>query len=45
MEVNSVPIPELHIQPVQGKRYGLLAGRDEAELRWLAARLRPALKM
>jgi hypothetical protein len=45
MEVNNVPILELHIRPATGKTYRLLAGRDEAELRWLAARLRAALKL
>jgi hypothetical protein len=45
MDVNGVPVPELHVQPVRGKRYDLLAGRDRDELRWLAARLRRALGM
>ena len=45
MEVNNRPVLGAHIQPVQGKTYGLLAGRDEVELRWLAARLRQALKL
>ncbi|HEY1375525.1 MAG TPA: hypothetical protein VGF55_01965 [Gemmataceae bacterium] len=45
MVVNNVPVPELHIQPVRGKMFGLLAARDPDELRWLAARLRRALKL
>jgi hypothetical protein len=33
----------LQIHPRLGKKAGFLAGRDEAELRWLATRLRQAL--
>jgi hypothetical protein len=43
MEVNEVPVLELQIQPKCGRKVGLLAGRDEAELHWLATRLRRAL--
>ena len=37
MEVNDVPVPELQILPIGEKKVGLLAGRDPAELNWLAA--------
>jgi hypothetical protein len=43
MEVNHRPVIELQIHPVTGKKVGLLGGRDVAELRWLATRLRRAL--
>ena len=36
---------ELQIQPRTGKKTGLLAGRNEQELRWLATRLRQALQV
>jgi hypothetical protein len=36
--------PELKVTAVGGGKYGLLAGRDEAELRWIAGRLRKALR-
>lgn len=45
MEVNERPVIELQIHPVVGKKAGFLAGRDEAELRWIAAHLRRALKV
>jgi hypothetical protein len=45
MEMNNKPVPELHIRPATGKKYSLLAGRDEVELRWVAARLRKALAL
>ncbi len=45
MEMNHRPVIELQIHPVTGKKSGLLAGRDEQELRWLAAQLRRALKI
>lgn len=45
MEVNDRPVIELQIHPVTGKKCGLLAGRDEQELRWMAAQLRRALKI
>jgi hypothetical protein len=37
------PVIELQIQPNGGEPFGMLAGRDEAELRWLATTLRQAL--
>jgi len=43
MEVNDVPILELQIIPREGKKVGLLGGRDEAELAWMATVLRRAL--
>ena len=45
MEVNDRPVIELQIQPRTGKKTGLLAGRNEQELRWLATRLRQALQV
>jgi hypothetical protein len=45
MEVNDVPIIELQIHPVVGKKAGYFAGRDEQELRWLATELRRALNV
>ena len=39
VEVNHRPLRELQIQIVGGKPLGLLAGRDEAELAWLAGLL------
>ncbi|MBL8794509.1 MAG: hypothetical protein JNM56_11430, partial [Planctomycetia bacterium] len=44
MEVNDVPVMELQITPLKGKKFGMLSGRDEVELRWLAAKLRHALR-
>lgn len=44
MEVNDRPVIELQIHPVTGKKCGLLAGRDEQELRWMAAELRRVLE-
>jgi hypothetical protein len=43
MTVNDEPVLELQIHPRQGKKVGLLAGRDAEELRWLATTLRRAL--
>jgi hypothetical protein len=43
MEVNERPVLELQVHPRVGKRVGLLAGRDDDELRWIASRLREAL--
>ncbi len=40
MEVNDVPVMQLHIVPRTGAKYGLLTGRDEAELEWMATHLR-----
>jgi len=43
MEVNDRPLTEIQIHPVVGKKVGLLAGRCEDELRWIASELRRAL--
>jgi hypothetical protein len=44
MRVNHEPVMELQIYAARGKKkVGLLAGRPDAELRWLAAELRRAL--
>jgi hypothetical protein len=40
MEVNHVPVIELQIHPLNGKKAGFFAGRNEEELRWLATELR-----
>jgi hypothetical protein len=45
MKVNHRPVLELQIHPVTGKKVGLLTGRNENELRWMATRLRQALKV
>jgi hypothetical protein len=45
MEVNGVPVIELQIHPVGGKKAGFFAGRDEQELRWMATELRHALRL
>jgi hypothetical protein len=42
MKVNNQPVIELQIHPHGAKKVGLLAGRDEAELRWIASTLRRA---
>lgn len=43
MEVNDVPVKNLQVHRKQGKKIGLLSGRDEDELKWVAAVLRYAL--
>jgi len=45
MEINNVPVIELQIQPVNGKKVGFFAGRDPQELAWMASELRRALKV
>jgi len=45
VEVNDRPVLNLQIFPRTGKKTGLLAGRNEDELRWMATRLRGALKV
>ncbi len=42
MTVNDVPIRELQIFDDGATKFGLLAGRSDAELDWLAAELRQA---
>ena len=43
LEVNDVPVLELQVRPRVGKKVGLLSGREEQELRWMATRLRAVL--
>ncbi len=45
MAANDVPVLELQIEPRAGKKVGLLSGRDEDELRWIATTLRQALHL
>lgn len=45
MEVNKVPVIELQVHPVRGKKTGLLAGRPDEELRWMATELRRAMDL
>jgi len=45
MAVNDRPVIELQIHPRTGKKVGLLAGRNEPEIRWLATELRRALQV
>jgi hypothetical protein len=42
MEVNGTPVRQLQIHSRDGQQLGLLTGRDEAELEWLACELRAA---
>jgi hypothetical protein len=42
MEVNGVPVMQLEIADTDGKRLGLLAGRSDEELEWIAHELRVA---
>jgi hypothetical protein len=42
---NLTPVAELHILPKGAKKVGLLAGRDAAEVRWIATVLRRALRL
>ena len=43
--MNERPVLELQVRPREGAQVGLLAGRDEEELHWIATRLRRALTM
>jgi hypothetical protein len=43
LSVNERPVLELQLRPREGAQVGLLAGRDEEELHWIATRLRRAL--
>jgi hypothetical protein len=45
VEVNDEPVIELQIVPMKGKKFGMLSGRKEEELRWIAVKLRHALQM
>jgi hypothetical protein len=42
MEVNGVPVMQLQIHDADGKKLGLLAGRTDEELEWMAHELRVA---
>ena len=42
-EINEVPVMELHVWPNRGKKLGMLSQLEDAELRWLAKRLRNEL--
>jgi hypothetical protein len=44
-ESNLTPVAELHILPKAEKKVGLLAGRDAAEVCWIATVLRRALRL
>ncbi len=44
MAVNDVPVMQLHIVPREGTPYGLLTGRDDAELEWMATHLRRQIR-
>ena len=43
IEINEQPVLELQVVPRVGLKYGLLAGRDVAEIAWIAAELRRRL--
>ena len=45
MSINDVPVQELQIYPITGKKVGLLSQRDDDELKWIAAHLRQALNV
>jgi hypothetical protein len=45
IEVNDVPVMQLQIVPQTGAPYGLLTGRDEAEIEWIATHLRRVLRI
>jgi hypothetical protein len=45
MEVNDVPVLQLQIHDADGKQVGLLAGRSDEELEWLAHELRTAAQL
>lgn len=43
IEVNKVPVLELQITDLSGKKFGFLSERDDNELNWLAYEIRTAL--
>jgi hypothetical protein len=45
IEVNDRPVLELQVHPLEGAKWGGLAGRDAKELRWIATHLRRALDL
>jgi hypothetical protein len=44
MKVNDRPVIELQIHPDEGSKFGMLAGRSDLELEWLAHELHAALR-
>jgi hypothetical protein len=45
LTVNETPVLELQVHDGDGRHFGLLAGRDEAELKWIASLLRRWLRV
>jgi hypothetical protein len=45
MKVNNMDVIELQILQRNGKKFGMLAGREVPELQWLATLLRRALRV
>jgi hypothetical protein len=45
VEINDVPILELQVRTVAGKKHGLLSQRDPAELEWIATVVRHELRL
>ncbi len=45
VSVNKKPLPQLQIVLSDGKNVGVLTGRDETELKWIATVLRHALRL
>ncbi len=45
LKVNNVPVMELQILPVEGRKVGLLSQRNDDELEWIAATLRTAIQV
>ncbi len=43
MEMNDVPIMEFQVRPARGRKFGVLAGRSDDELQWLALLVRQRL--
>ncbi len=43
--INDVPLIELQVHPVSGKKVGFLSGREDLELRWIASELRQVLQV
>lgn len=45
MEVNDVPIMELQVHPIHGKKFGCLSQLSDDELRWVVGELQQALQI
>ncbi|HEY2883450.1 MAG TPA: hypothetical protein VGJ15_13475 [Pirellulales bacterium] len=45
MKVNNVPVTELQIRSIRGKKFGLLAGQPNDDLEWIATILRQCLNL